>query len=332
MGHLIRCLALAEELLGRGVGVELVGDLGGLAWAQRQVAVRGIATIPAPADPAELADLVLGRGHRAAVLDGYAFAPGTGAALRGAGVAVLCVADGDFGTAQEADLFVDQNLGAERSPVVRGGRFLGGLDYALLRDVVRLRRPRQPPAPAPDDVAHPPRVLAVFGGTDAYDAARTVVPLILATGLAVQVTAVAGRPETAAALAALPRAPGQEVRPVAPVDDLPALAVGSDVVVSAAGTSVWELLCLGVATAVVCVTENQELGYREVVAAGLAAPAGRLARLREDEAARAEAGSALRVLLGDAGERARLAAAGWTRVDDRGRERVAEALLALVGS
>ena len=52
------------------------------------------------------------------------------------------------------------------------------------------------------------------------------------------------------------------------------LAAAADLVISAAGSSLSELLCIGAAAAVVCVADNQQLGYARVVAAGTAAGLG----------------------------------------------------------
>ena len=110
------------------------------------------------------------------------------------------------------------------------------------------------------------------------------------------------------------------------MDDLPALVVESDLVVSASGSSVWELLCLGAAAATVCVTDNQEAGYREVVRRGLVAGLGSLADLTGSDAARRHAVTTLAALLTDPDARHDLAARGLGEVDGRGRERVADAL------
>jgi spore coat polysaccharide biosynthesis predicted glycosyltransferase SpsG len=344
VGHLVRCIALAEELISRGERVTFLGDLAGLPWARRQLELRGLPVLAAPRSPQALADLVLDLGLSALVLDGYHLDPGCGAAVRARGVAVLALVDGDFGAAQEADLYLDQNLGARRLPGIGPrARMLAGLEYVLLRDVVRDRRPvgslsQRPvgslsPRPAgPASVGSPsvPSVLAVFGGTDPYDAAVTVVPLVLAGGAPVTVTAVAARPEVAEALHALPTGPGQRVRAVPPADDLPALVRQVDLVVTASGSSVWELLCLGAPTAVVSVAPNQQLGYQQVVGRGLAAPLGALQQLQDDAAARRAAIELLTRLLTDPGARRVLALAGPAEVDGRGRERVADVLLELV--
>ncbi len=41
-GHVMRCLTLAEELLGRGHEVVLLGSIGDVAWLREQVADSGV--------------------------------------------------------------------------------------------------------------------------------------------------------------------------------------------------------------------------------------------------------------------------------------------------
>ena len=164
-------------------------------------------------------------------------------------------------------------------------------------------------------------MVCFFGGTDAAGAAPAVVELAAATGAPFAATVVAAHAATAKALAALPLAPGQCVTPIPPTDRLPALAAGSDLVVSAAGTSTWELLCLGVPTALIQVAANQRAGYDATVSRGLTAGLGSVATPAPD------AVPVLRRLLTDPAARAAPAARGHGLIDGRGRERVADALL-----
>jgi spore coat polysaccharide biosynthesis predicted glycosyltransferase SpsG len=122
-------------------------------------------------------------------------------------------------------------------------------------------------------------------------------------------------------LAVVPAA-GQRFDIIEPTDDLPKILAGADLVVSASGTSTWELLCLGLPAALVWVVDNQIQGYGRTVAHGYAAGLGRLGRL-DDTAV-----DVLRDLLTSPGARAALAARAWSAVDGRGVERVADALLA----
>ncbi|MBO1755633.1 PseG/SpsG family protein [Allobranchiibius sp. CTAmp26] len=321
VGHVMRCVALGEELTARGHEVLLWGDLGGIGWLQTLVAAHGYDVVPALGDPAACARAADLLGLDAVVLDGYHLDDGLGAALVTPSRRLLTLVDYEFGVHQYADVYVDQNLGAETYPdLPAGATALAGIEYALFRDTVRDRR-RVAPA-APRDTGDPVRVVAVFGGTDAFGAAPVVVPALLATGAPLDVTVVATRPESIDAVRAIPTAAGQQVRVVAPAPDFGALVADADLVISASGSSVWELLCMGVPAAVVCVVDNQEQGYRQCLDRGVVAGLGHLGRF--DAAA---ATATLTTLVTDAATRDGYAARGQALVDGHGRERVVDAFL-----
>ncbi len=158
------------------------------------------------------------------VLDGYDLDPRTGAALRAAGVT------------RAGDLRRPLR-GAARRPTSSSTRTSGRpRTRARGRHCPRRPRLRALPRPGPASIgarrappvpiASPPRVLTVFGGTDAYAAGPVVVPLLFATGRPVHVIAVAARPEIAERLRAIVPGPGQTLEVLSPVPDLAALAVG----------------------------------------------------------------------------------------------------------
>ncbi|TWE12105.1 PseG/SpsG family protein [Rudaeicoccus suwonensis] len=320
VGHAVRCLALGEELRSRGHQVTLWGDLGGVAWLEQGLASAGVDRLDAPSAATDLA--AAAGVFDAVVLDGYALDPASGAALRSAGVCVLAMVDGPFGAAQSADLYVDQNLGA--LPHVGGppdSTALAGVDYALFRSsVLAHRRDTMNPGPA----RQPPRVVCVFGGTDPYDAAGVVVPSLLSTGRPCEVTVVAARPATRTALETLVLGAGQSLDVIDPSPDFAAVVATADLAISASGSSVWELLTMGVPTAVVCVVDNQEQGYRATLNHEVVAGLGTLSRYD------AAAADTLAHLLDDESLRHMLARRGQELVDGHGRERVADALDAVL--
>ncbi|SCG72644.1 PseG/SpsG family protein [Micromonospora coxensis] len=347
VGHLVRCLALGEEFLARGATVELFGTVERVGWAAAQLTARGIPLHPGPDTPRGLVEAA--RAHRldAMVLDSYDLDPAGAGALRAAGVTTLAVVDGDT-RGQDADLYLDQNFGADTDtatgPDTSGGtvagtgtgtaagRLLAGTRYALLRDSVIAARPA---APRMATAVGRPRVLAFFGGTDAVGAAPVLTRVLLGTGHPMELTVVVGRPEIEADLEEVTPGRGQTLRPVPPTDALPALIGAADLVVSAAGTSTWELCCLGAPSALVCVVDNQRESYHRVVAHGLAAGLGELPELAAagvaGRAARAAAAGTLRGLLTSPRRRAALSARGWATVDGQGRARVADAVLSRTG-
>ncbi|MBO2452187.1 hypothetical protein J4573_34215 [Actinomadura barringtoniae] len=323
VGHLIRCVALAEELVQRGAEVLFLGAVDGPDWIRAQLDLRGFPLRPAPDSPADLSALAVRLGLDAMVIDSYVTDPECGHSLALAGVRVMAIVDGDL-RGQRADVYVDQNLGAEATAIEipATATRLAGTGYVLLRDSVRGLRPSQPRTAT----TACPRLLCVFGGTDAADVAPRVVELAASTGAPFAATVIAPRESTVRALEAVPLLAGQSVTAIPPTDRFAELAAGSDLVISAAGTSTWELLCLGLPTALVWVADNQLLGYEPTIARGLTAGLGNPAHY-DDPASRTEAAAVLKRLLEDPAERHAIAVRGHGLIDGRGRERVADVLL-----
>ncbi|TDW70846.1 spore coat polysaccharide biosynthesis predicted glycosyltransferase SpsG [Kribbella pratensis] len=322
IGHVMRCLALAEEVRRRDVELLFVCDAHTVPWAADQIAARGIDVHPAVWTPAEHVELFGRLGLDAVVFDSYDLDASVYAAVRA--LPTLAIVDGDFRGA-EADVLVDQNLAAEHDhpTLPRDSVRLAGLPYVMIRDEVLDHRPAEPPTARETAV---PKVFAFFGGTDAFGAGPYVARALAATGLPFEATVVAPSPELAARIAAVELQPHQRLQTIGPTNQLAARVREADLTISASGTSTWELLCLGATTGLVCVVDNQVMGYERAVGTGAAAGLGLLSALETDASS---AVTTLKRLLTDPAERGRLASAGWALVDGRGRERVADALLRL---
>ena len=316
LGHLLRCIALAEALQGGGCDVVLLGSVGDVPLAERLLAQRQIPVHPAPEGP--LPPLLDALGAVALVVDSYDVPPTVNAEVRASGRLVVAIVDA-AAPDLDADLLVNPNYGAEAAMASpHQGAVLAGVPYALLRSSVTHRRPPAPPGVPV--VAR--RVLVVLGGTDVLMVAATATEQLLATGLPLEIDVVCSTPEILARVDGLPRGEGQRVSALLPVEDLAGLAAGADLVLSAAGTTVWELACLGRPMALVTVADNQLPGYEAVVSAGLAMGLGPAAGL----GATPEATALLLELMKDAPRRRRLAGAGHALVDGLGRDRVAAAV------
>lgn len=322
VGHVMRCVALAEELQARGAAVTFAADVASVPFAAAQVAARGFAVAAPPGTPEEHAGLVRSTGADLVVIDSYLLPREVYAAVRETGVLVLAIVDGDP-SGRSAHLYVDQNIGAEDDTwdLPEGSLRLAGLDYALMRDEIRAVRPAALPGPRPGV----PEVFAVFGGTDAYGAAPVATRALVATGQPFRLTVVAGQDRLRAELeqiAATGLARGQSVTVIPPTVDLASRVLAADVVVSAAGSSSWELLCLGAATGLVCVADNQEVSYSRIIDHGLAVGLGYLDAMRSGSDTGA---GPLATLLATPARRQQLRLAAWSAVDGRGRERVVDA-------
>jgi len=331
VGHVVRCLALAEEFIDRGCPVTLFGSVS-VGWLEDRIRLMPLTVVPAPESAGAMVGLATGLGVDALVIDGYDLDPRLGSSARAAGLTVLALHDGTFGSDQQADLHLDQNFGAHPHPEAGPGRTsLAGLDYSLFRqEVLDLADPSGRSDLASQPGRQRPHVLAVFGGTDPFGAVEVIAPLVLATGIPLELTCVVARPELREVVEALPHPPEQEVRTIAPTPDVMALAVRSTITVSAAGSSIWELLFLGVPTGIVAVADNQEPTYGDVTRQGVAAPIGLLSSLRTSLVEQEASTATLRHLLTDAAHRRRLTDNARRLVDGRGRGRVADALLSHV--
>ncbi len=317
----MRCVALAEEIAARGSAVVFVADLDSVGWAREQVVGRGFTHVPPAAVTSDEVAMLAGLGPAYVVVDSYALPLSVYADLRAAGIPVLALVDGDP-EGRVADLLVDQNIGAEADTWTLGPDVerVAGLDYALMRSELTDQRPDHPST----TTAEPPRLFAFFGGTDAFGAGPVLTRALIATGEPFALRVVAPQRWDDIPLPG----PGQSVELIQPTDRLAAEVQAADLVISAAGTSSWELLCLGAACAFVCVAENQQLSYGRAVSEGLGLGLGLLQDVAADDRGATEV---LRSALGDPGLRLDLRARAWHRVDGRGRGRVLDAFARVIG-
>lgn len=172
----------------------------------------------------------------------------------------LMVIDDLFDRPHDADLLLNQNILPGTSASYAGllpatCRLLLGPRYALLQGRYRELRSRIPPRDGKIK-----RVLVYFGGADAANLTGRSLEALLAAGygdLDIDVVLpIAGtHGESIRALAA--RLPGSHVH-----DTLPSLAqlmASADLAIGAGGTTSWERLCLGLPALVVTLSDNQRM-------------------------------------------------------------------------
>jgi len=286
LGHVLRCVALAEEARSRGLDTLFV--VGTDATAERALADRSEAFRTVESDDRSwLDDLV---DTDLVVIDGPELYTAVSAIReRGARVAVIDDADGDH---PDAQVVVAADRTVASSAASHQVRLLGPA-HALVRREFRDHRGLA--------VEPPTEVLTLLGGTDP------------------------GGQLAAVAAAVANRLPAMSVRPLriaaAEQGGVAAALVAGGAAVSAAGTAAWELLCVGVPSALVVAAEDQYEPARLIADAGAALVLGTV----DDALATGFAGVEA---LTDPDQRARLVEAGLELVDGRGAERVLDALLA----
>lgn len=313
-GHVMRLLTLAEALRDAGHEVLLASAGIDVPWLARAVEGSGVPVVPARRDhlDEELLDSVA---PDWVVVDSYQIPAGE-ISLASESRRVLLFADGRTRGAR-ATMLLDQNLGAEDRPLAGASDAvqLRGARYALVRSAFTGRIPKEPERHRHD----PPRVVVVLGGTDADDRTLEIARSSLGVETAASFTFVA-QPRQHESLRAL--AAGRPWRILPPTPELPALLADADVVVSAAGTTAWDVCTLGIPTILLAVVDNQQ----ESLVAALAAGVARGADLVGADLDPAWFARELAAVTEDQSVRARLVAACRARFDGRGAQRVARAL------
>jgi spore coat polysaccharide biosynthesis predicted glycosyltransferase SpsG/RimJ/RimL family protein N-acetyltransferase len=328
LGHLVRCLAVAEAAAAAGWEALLAADVP-QGVARRLVDAAPVTLVGTPGTGADLVRLAVQESVALVHIDSYEPLEDLQTLLGARGIALSSLEDGTFGR-RRADVGIDPGLGAERRARTPDGTplLLRGARFTPVRPAVRRATCRTRP---PQD--GPRTVLVVMGGTDATGALEPVARLVAAAAAAAggwRVVVIDPRADARDLGRLMGDAPGTSllsVRP--PVDDLPGLATGCDLVVTAAGTSVWELACLRRPMALVRVAENQREGYDAVVGEGAGLGLGGLSDVRRGAEAVVDR---LAALMADGAARRRFGDRAAALVDGFGAERVVAAWdLALVG-
>jgi spore coat polysaccharide biosynthesis predicted glycosyltransferase SpsG/RimJ/RimL family protein N-acetyltransferase len=328
VGHVMRSLALAEAAVAVGHEVVVAGHfegpfLGG-QLAAAPVEVVELALSVAGAGSQSLVDMVRRQRPDVIHVDSYDDTRPFADVAVSAGVEAVIsnMEDGTFGR-RPADVVIDPTVGAELSARPDDGStwVLRGSRYAPLRqkviDFSRWGKAANGTAGKTVRVDVARRVLVVMGGTDPVGLAPAAVELLAETGLALDVTAIAAG-QNAERVRAAARGSHLSLDVLAPVNDLAMMMSEQDLVISAAGTSVLELCCIGVPTALTWAVDNQREGYDRVVAAGAALGLGGPGWADADE----RAVHLLTNALTDPQVRADLVRAGQQLVDGLGAWRV----------
>lgn len=320
VGHLIRCMALAEQAARQGLRVSFHLREDGVPWASQQVLSRGWRLTTHDWHLDYLLDI--SGANDLTVVDSYRLTGDEITQMHSA--AGLLVVIDDLGDRRlRADVIVNQNV-LDDQPRYQSANtratLLLGPRYAMLRGQFRSCREAAGPWRRLErsSGSKPERVLVLLGGTDVAGLAPSVAQAVV-LGLpeaAVRVVARHGsQPDGRRVL----NSQGQ-IEILDPTSAIERHMMWADLVVSAAGTTLWELCCLGRATAALVVADNQRATYDALAARGAILPLG----TSDDFTEELVAGELNRL---DANRIAALAETAATITDGRGAERVVEVLL-----
>ena len=321
VGHVVRCLTLAEAATARGRRCSLLSHELPIALAQRAEELE-VTVLPITVPPGSVADggLTAGvatEGVEVVVVDGYHLGCDFRAGMAAWSGVVVCLDDNLESGPVDVDVIVNHGPHARSSDYSgRAETTLLGPSFALVRKEITNLLPvfRERPAR---------RAVVTMGGADVQGATVPICAAILErTHLTLEAVTGLANPRSAD-IRALAASSGGRVVSVS-ADGLPGALARADVGVIAAGGTLWEAAALGLPTVAVVTAENQRLLTQT-------AEVRSFAFVRDfslDGATTIAADVA--TLTSSAALRATMTAAGTELVDGRGAERVVTEILAVV--
>ncbi len=277
IGHLMRCLSLADELARHGAhclfacASVTAGVAVRIAAGGHELLMLDTAEGSEQADAAATVAALSERDMDWLVVDHYRLGIEWESYLRPC-VGHLAVIDDLANKPHHADLLLNQNAGADaasyRALLNADCRLLLGPMHALLRPEFAAARQRAARPALRDRGLH---LVVTMGGTDPRSATVEVLSAIQACALADgdRITVVLGSSaaciDDAIAMAAASR---NTIRIAVDVTDMAGLLSDADIAIAAAGSTLWELCCLGIPTIAVITATNQQPAARALSACG----------------------------------------------------------------
>jgi UDP-2,4-diacetamido-2,4,6-trideoxy-beta-L-altropyranose hydrolase len=328
MGHLMRCLALAQACQAHGGEVVFLSHCQSLAVRQ-QIRDLGFDLIalkeshPAPTDLrvtlSTFAQLTADRWQSTSaflVLDGYHFDSAYQRAVQEAGYTLLVIDDTGHLPRYDADVLLNQGINATQIPYAlsRQSIPLLGSRYALLRPEFLAWHDWQREIPV---VAH--HILVTLGGSDPHNTTLQVLrALARLTVPALEIRVVIGpanpwRDELQRIVQDIPHT----VQLLTNVSEMPRLMAWADMAICAGGGTCWELAFMGVPMAVVVLADNQIGVAKGLSEYGIGINCGDADGLQPEYVA-----EEVQALLYNQTRRGHMSTLGRIMVDGQGAERV----------
>ena len=322
----MRCLALAQAWGGRGGPVWFLSRCNNATLQQRIQAAGAEFLSLSPEASVHLdiqSTLTLLAELKAAyvVLDGYDFDSDYQRAVRAGGCRLLVIDDTVRLTHYDADILLNQNLGAAelKYDCNSDAVVLLGPEYALLRREFIFWRSRLHTVP---ETAR--KILVTLGGSDPDNVTLNVIQALRGleiTRLQIRIVAGPANPHIEELRDAAAAFPGR-LELLSAVSDMAPLMAWADLAITAAGSTCWELACLGLPAVSLVIAENQRGIAEELGTAGVVFNLGWHAEVSAERLATAVDG-----LLFSSFRRLRMSQKGRALVDGKGAERVVSALL-----
>lgn len=324
-GHVARSLTLAQEFSRRGVeSIFCLKDIDGLL--AEEILRKGfqVSRIPVSADSKEDAECFTLAFEKydcqGAVLDGYEFNQNYLESIRRRIPFILSI-DDLAETVFCSDIVLNQNINAStriyEGKVSPHTKLLLGLSYALLREEFsKLNTVRK-------DFSRVKDILVTFGGADPYNVTLKTIRALEKLRGNFRITVVLGlsnpHEQEIKNYTALSKS---RIRVLKNVDHMGELMVEADMAISSAGSTSWELCCLGVPTLQIMLARNQMHVITHLNDRGVTTNLGWHENVTEEMIHQVAAD-----LMADGDQRRVMSSKGKSLVDGRGAERVVSQVL-----
>ncbi len=319
-GHVMRCLALAQELRNSGMEVHFaVSECPDALVKKIKAESISVIKIKSKAgtlkDVAETAKFTEKKKATWLVVDGYIFSDKYQEAIKKAGLRLLFVDDYGHCSSYSADIILNQNLYAgthfypDAAPFTR---ILLGTQYALLRKEFSpyIHWKRQIPEKAT-------KLLVTLGGSDPDNTTLKIIKAVKASHLDLHVRVVAGgaNPHLKSIEKEISKSPSLQI--LKNVSNMPELMAWADIVITAGGSTCWETCFMGLPNIIIYCADNQKPIALSLETSGAAINLGHNCDLEEKKLI-----SELKSLVKDADLRNRMSEKGRLLVDGRGAQRI----------
>jgi UDP-2,4-diacetamido-2,4,6-trideoxy-beta-L-altropyranose hydrolase len=322
VGHVMRCLALAQEWITRGGAVYLYthADSPGILERLKKENIQIYKPENAPGSREEAQEI---KGHATnarvswMVVDGYHFSIEYLSELKESRTRLLVIDDLADNKNVPADIVLNPNAYAIPSMYPQCDHVLAGAKYTLLRrEFIDSRRMRAP------EPAVARKVLVTMGGGDIHNVTLKVITMLAEggiPGLKFEVVLGSANPQEAEMrrLFSGEKRISLHVNPA----NLPDLMRGADMAISASGSTCWEMLHIGVPLMVILTADNQKKVAAELAALGLAEVLG-----EHHELSSANFCRQFSEFISDKPRRHRMSVEGRNLIDGFGASRIVEAM------
>lgn len=326
-GHVMRCLALSQawrESIGP-VFYAMARSTNSIAKRldSEHITVHRLDAEPgSPEDSEQTSALAKKIGAAWVVLDNYYYFADYQLVLRNAGLKVLTIDDTGELETYHSHLVLNQNLHASDKYYrdrPASTRLLLGPQYTLLREEFTKR-----PVGRVDSASEKKRLLVTFGGADAPNmTGRVVKALADLSEPALQINLLIGpaNPRYREVETLISHCLNDQIRIMNAVEDMRGLMAETDLAISAAGSTVWELMYMGIPSIVVALADNQVLIAEKMAEFGCGINLGRHENISPDDIQKAVLN-----LVNDPDNFHSMRRTGRRIIDGRGAHRVIDAM------